>query len=65
MFKVMVNREDIESIREYLDSDECTIVSGMNDYGMDFPAMAFVIDAIITACDDAMEKLNGESETSD
>ena len=64
MFEGMIDREDIELIMEYLESDECTIVSGMNKYGIDIAAMAFVINAIITACNNAMEELDGESETS-
>ena len=56
-FSTIVTKEDLEDILNFMNSEDCHFVQQMNDYGLDFPAMAFVIDSILKAVNNAKKQL--------
>ena len=62
MFSTSINMDVINEIEDFMESDECNFVQNMNEAGLSFGAMAFVIDAIVRACTSAKNQLNEKSE---
>ena len=60
MFSTIVNIEDIQEIREFLESDECHLVEDMNKAGLNFGAMALVIQGIENILNEVEEELTKE-----
>lgn len=58
MFSFMVDMKTIQSIEEFLDSNDCEFVQNMTEAGLDISAMAFVIQSIENGIKEAKEKLN-------
>ena len=49
MFDVMVSREDIAAVRDYLENKG--LVAHMNDAGLSVGAMCFVLNTLMNECD--------------
>ena len=62
MFSTSINMDVINEIEDFMGSDECNFVQNMNESGLSFGAMAFVIDAIVRACTSAKNQLNEKCE---
>lgn len=62
MFSTSINMDVINEIEDFMESDKCNFVQNMNESGLSFGAMAFVIDAIVRACTSAKNKLNEKCE---
>jgi len=60
MFSTMVDIEDIQKIREFLESDECHLVEDMNKAGLSFGAMALIIQGIENIINEVEEELTKE-----
>ena len=60
MFSVDIDMKVIEEVRDFLESDECDFVDNMNRAGLSFPAMALVIQAIESKCNEIEKELNEE-----
>ena len=60
MFHIMINKEIIQEVREFLMSDDCEFVENMNRAGLSFPAMALIIQAIEDKCNEIETALNKE-----
>ena len=59
MWNTMIDSTDIEKIREFLESDDCTLVEEMNRAGLSFGAMALVIQGIEDKLNEVEEALGG------
>ena len=62
MFKTNIGMEELNEIETFLESENCNFVKDMNQAGLSFGAMAFVIDAIVRAVDNAKNRLNEKCE---
>ena len=62
MFSTTIDMEVLEEIENFIDSDECNFVQNMNEAGLSFNAMAFVIDAIVKKVANAKAKLKDMCE---
>ena len=62
MFSTDIDMDVIDEIEVFLESENCNFVQNMNEAGLSFGAMAFVIDAIVRAVDKAKNKLNEKCE---
>lgn len=60
MFSVDVDMNDVIAIREFLESDDCHLVEDMNKAGLEFSAMALVIQAIADKCNEVEKELTKE-----
>ena len=49
MFNVMVNKKDIESVRDYMENKG--LVNHMNNVGLTYSAMVVILEAIRKECD--------------
>ena len=54
-FEISITREDIAQVRDFFEDSE--VVDLMNDAGLSFPAMAFVLQKIYDACNEVEEQL--------
>lgn len=61
MFSTIVDIEDIQKIREFLNNEDCRFVDNMNRAGLSFGAMALVIQAIEDKCNEVEEELIKEN----
>lgn len=48
MFSIMIDKKDIESIRNYMENKG--LVSHMNNAGLTYSAMVFILEAIRREC---------------
>jgi hypothetical protein len=62
MFSTNIDMDILNEIEEFLNSDDCNFVPNMNEAGLSFGAMAFVIDSIVKAVANAKNKLNEKCE---
>ena len=62
MFTTTIDMKTLDTIEEFLESDECNFVQNMNDAGLSFGAMAFIIDSIVKAVTNAKNRLNEKCE---
>lgn len=53
----MVDMKTIQSIEEFLDSNDCEFVQNMNKAGLDIFAMAFVLQSIENGIKEAKKEL--------
>jgi uncharacterized protein (UPF0305 family) len=60
MFNVDIDMNDVIAIREFLESDECEFVQNMNQAGLEFSAMALVIQAINDKLNEVEKELTKE-----
>lgn len=60
MFNVDIDMNDVVAIREFLESDECNFVQNMNQAGLEFGAMALVIQAINDKLNEVEKELTKE-----
>ena len=60
MFSIDVDMNDVIAIREFLESDECHLVQDMNRAGLEFSAMALVIQAIADKLNEVEKELTKE-----
>lgn len=49
MFSVMIDKKDIESVRDYMENKG--LVSHMNNAGLTYSSMVFILEAIRRECD--------------
>ena len=49
MFSVVIDKKDIESVRDYMENKG--LVSHMNNAGLTYSAMALILEAIKRECD--------------
>ena len=57
MFSVDIDMNDVFTVREFLESDKCKFVQNMTDAGLDFSAMALVIQAITDKLNEVEKEL--------
>ena len=62
MFSTTIDMDVLNEIEDFMESDECNFVQNMNEAGLSFGAMAFVIDSIVKAVANAKNKLNEKCE---
>jgi hypothetical protein len=62
MFSTTIDMDILNQIEDFMESDECNFVQNMNEAGLSFGAMAFVIDSIVKAVTNAKTKLNEKCE---
>ena len=62
MFSTTIDMDILNQIEDFMASDECNFVQNMNEAGLSFGAMAFVINSIVKAVANAKTKLNEKSE---
>jgi hypothetical protein len=62
MFSTTIDMDVLNQIEDFMESDECNFVQNMNESGLSFGAMAFVIDSIVKAVANAKNRLNEKSE---
>ena len=62
MFSTSIDMDVLNEIGDFLESENCNFVQNMNEAGLSFGAMAFVIDSIVRAVDNAKKKLNEKCE---
>lgn len=62
MFSTTIDMDVLNQIEDFLESDDCNFVQNMNEAGLSFGAMAFVIDAVVKAVKNAKAKLNEKCE---
>lgn len=62
MFSTMIDMDVLNEIEDFIDGDNCNFVQNMNEAGLSFGAMAFVIDSIVKAVSNAKNKLNEKCE---
>lgn len=62
MFSTTIDMDVLNQIEDFMQSDECNFVQNMNEAGLSFGAMAFVIDSIVKAVANAKNRLNEKSE---
>jgi hypothetical protein len=55
MFGVMLNKKDVESVRDYMENKG--LVSHMNNAGLTYGAMVLILEAIRKECDRIEEEL--------
>ena len=60
MFNVMIDKEDIKSIRDYMENKG--LVSHMNDAGLTYSAMIVILEAIRKECSRILDEMNGVNE---
>jgi hypothetical protein len=60
MFSVDINMKDVIAVREFLESDDCHLVEDMNEAGLEFSAMALVIQAITDKLNEVEKELTKE-----
>ena len=58
MNEVIVTRDDIHAITNYMEN--CGLVEHMNNAGLSFGAMAFILTAISNECDRVLDKMSKE-----
>ena len=58
MFSTTIDMDVLNEIEDFIESDDCNFVQNMNEAGLSFGAMAFVIDSIVKAVANAKNKLN-------
>ena len=56
-FEISLDKDDIKEVREFIESD--SFADLMNRKGLGFPAMAFVMQKLFNACDEAETILEG------
>ena len=57
MFNVIIDKKDIESIKDYMENKG--LVSHMNNAGLTYSAMALILEAIRRECDKIEKELEG------
>jgi hypothetical protein len=62
MFSTTIDMDILNQIEDFMASDECNFVQNMNEAGLSYGAMAFVIDSIVKAVANAKNKLNEKCE---
>ena len=62
MFSTSIDMNVLNEIEDFLEGENCNFVQNMNEAGLSFGAMAFVIDAIVKAVKNAKNKLNEKCE---
>jgi hypothetical protein len=62
MFSITIEMDVLNQIEDFMASDECNFVQNMNEAGLSYGAMAFVIDSIVKAVANAKNKLNEKCE---
>ena len=62
MFSTTIDMDVLNQIEDFMGSDECNFVQNMNEAGLSFGAMAFVIDSIVKAVTNAKNRLNEKCE---
>jgi hypothetical protein len=62
MFSTNIDMDVLNEIEDFLSSGHYDFVQSMNDAGLSFSAMAFVIDSIVKAVANAKNRLNEKSE---
>ena len=60
MFDIMINKEDIASVKDYMQNKG--LVAHMNDAGLSIGAMALILNAIENVCTRILIEMNGEEE---
>lgn len=62
MFSTTIDMDVLNQIEDFMSGDECNFVQNMNEAGLSFGAMAFVIDSIVKAVAHAKNRLNEKCE---
>lgn len=60
MFDIMINKEDIAAVRDYIENKG--LVAHMNNAGLSIGAMALVLNAIENECDRILDEMNEVNE---
>jgi len=59
--EISITKKTIQEVIRFMEEEG--LVAHMNDAGLSFAAMAFILTELSQACDRAMEKLEEEDET--
>ena len=62
MTQVMIDKNDIRDIQNYLHNPRSGFVGHMNDAGLTVSAMCFILDTLSKKCDEVMTILESDNE---